>query len=66
MIDCPLCQYKFDIEFENCHHGCPLSDGCSLVKCPNCGYKFVVESKVVNVFKKIFKRGKSEHRSKFN
>ena len=36
---CPLCSNRFDMT-SNCHDGCPLSNGCSLVRCPNCGYEF--------------------------
>ena len=36
---CPLCGNRFDMT-SNCHDGCPLSNGCSLVRCPNCSYEF--------------------------
>ena len=37
--NCPLCSNHFNMD-SNCHDGCPLSNGCSLVRCPNCGYEF--------------------------
>jgi len=36
---CPLCSANFDM-VSNCHDGCPMSNGCSLVRCPHCGFEF--------------------------
>ncbi len=36
---CPLCSATFDM-VSNCHDGCPMSNGCSLVRCPQCGFEF--------------------------
>lgn len=36
---CPLCSKTFRM-VDNCHDGCPMSNGCSLVRCPNCRFEF--------------------------
>ena len=36
---CPLCIASFAM-VNNCHDGCPMSNGCSLVRCPDCGFEF--------------------------
>ncbi len=36
---CPLCSATFDM-VSNCHDGCPMSNGCSLVRCPQCSFEF--------------------------
>jgi len=40
MVICPLCGFEFDAEDALCHHGCPLSSLCTLVRCPSCEYEF--------------------------
>jgi hypothetical protein len=35
---------------------CPMGKGCGRVCCPRCGYDFPMESKVVNIIKKIIGR----------
>lgn len=46
-IDCPLCGYGFSPS-KACASGCPMSQGCGMIKCPNCGYEFVERSAVLD------------------
>ncbi len=56
-VDCPLCGFQFKSDEAACS-GCGMMRGCSMLKCPNCNYEFVAESKIVNWFVKLVKRGK--------
>lgn len=67
MINCPLCNRRFDENNENCHKSCTMHKGCPLIKCPNCNYEFVIESKTVNFFKRLLGKGeKSDHASELD
>jgi uncharacterized protein with PIN domain len=62
MMRCPLCGKEFEPPKREgliCS-SCPMSRGCGSVCCPNCGYSFPVESKVVNMIKKIVGRSRDE------
>ncbi|MFQ6617055.1 MAG: hypothetical protein ACE5QV_00080 [Fidelibacterota bacterium] len=59
-MKCPLCGYEFDERSKGCHSGCPMNRDCNLICCPNCGYSFIGGSKILNFFKKSFKKGKKD------
>lgn len=50
---CPLCGYGFTPS-KACSSGCPMGEGCGMVKCPNCRYEFVEKSQVAEGLKKLF------------
>lgn len=60
MVTCPLCNFDFDPQGENCHASCPFNTGCGMIKCPYCDYEFITESKTVNLIKSLLSRGKQE------
>jgi hypothetical protein len=57
-MKCSLCGY----EYTNCEtkHACPFVNQCKLLYCPNCGYKTVVESSIINFFKKKIEQFKKQ------
>jgi len=56
-MNCPLCGHSFT-EYIHACEACVLNKSCKLVCCPNCGYKYPLESKIINLFSKIFKKEK--------
>jgi hypothetical protein len=56
-VQCGLCGYRFlpTTDTMSCV-SCPFQRRCSVICCPNCGYEFVTESKVVEFFRRIFRR----------
>ena len=48
-MKCALCGYEYDETDMDCHTGCPMGDGCSIICCPNCGFQVVDESKSKSV-----------------
>lgn len=58
MTLCPMCSHEFAApkKEEYICSSCPMGSSCGTVCCPNCNYKFPVESKIVNIIKKITRR----------
>jgi uncharacterized C2H2 Zn-finger protein len=54
-FDCPLCGNVFKKDSQVCLKGCPMGKTCNLISCPRCHYHFMEESKMVNLFKRIWK-----------
>lgn len=56
-VTCPLCGGAVDLK-ANCHAGCPMSKGCSLVRCAHCRYEFPdpTRSTAVRLLERLFGR----------
>jgi hypothetical protein len=54
-LHCPLCGYGFRPSHD-CAAGCPMGQGCGMIKCPNCKYEFVERSKVADGLRALFSR----------
>jgi hypothetical protein len=56
-VQCGLCGHRFlpTADTMSCV-SCPFQRRCSVICCPHCGYEFVTESRVVEFFRRIFRR----------
>lgn len=54
-LDCPMCGLAFTTGGAVCA-GCPLHAGCDLVRCPRCAYTFPRTSRLVELFRRLFRR----------
>jgi Fe2+ transport system protein FeoA len=53
-FECPLC--GTDFKGAECHAGCPLSRGCTMVRCPHCGYEFVESGRFTDMLRRWIRR----------
>lgn len=43
-VRCPLCGVQYDAqEAESGCRGCPMKQGCEMVRCPNCGFETILD-----------------------
>jgi len=56
-VQCGLCGYRFlpTADTMSCV-SCPFQKRCEVICCPHCGYEFVTESRVVEFFRRLFRR----------
>jgi hypothetical protein len=56
-VQCGLCGHRFlpTTDTMSCV-SCPFQRRCEVLCCPHCGYEFVTESKVINFFRRLFRR----------
>lgn len=54
-VCCPLCGLTFTTGGTVCA-GCPLHAACDLVRCPRCAYTFPRTSRIVELFRRLFRR----------
>ena len=63
VVNCPLCNYRFNTDESKACSGCPLGGNCDKVCCPNCQYGWIESSQIVgslmNTFRKKGYSGKS-------
>jgi hypothetical protein len=56
-VQCGLCGHRFlpTADTMSCA-SCPFQRRCAVICCPHCGYEFVTESRVVDFFRRLFRR----------
>lgn len=57
VFTCPLCGGRFTHGGQVCA-SCPLAAGCDLVQCPHCRYTFPRSSRIADLVRRWFRRGR--------